>query len=336
MSEIRHRLIMLKPMHPGVIGYARVQSERGQTLLQVHARGLSVSGVCVFWYAGGGEAVKLGAVRVNAHSEASLTADAPRNSLAPERLQALIVLSDEPEPFPLLIGLCAEQSAGSVLDAKNAALALCDRLSRSRRERIGRERQAGQTVDGDAGGGAGTDGARQPMSRAEEGKDAHTEGAHAPKARAGAAFELPREIFLPAIDPLPYVTAATREDTEACAGTSDSGPTAARTASGPRSASSRKAAPPADRLSPLIWPRGFERLKVHFDAGRPRALFDLPGWRFVQARGVDGLWIGILPLDGRVRQVAYAHSGAAPEKNGLYRPTRGLDGRIYQVLWQRV
>lgn len=357
MSEIRHRLIMLKPMRPGVSGYARVQSERGQTLLQVHARGLSVSGVSVFWYAGGGEAVKLGAVRVNAHSDASLTADAPRDSLAPDRLQALIVLSDEPEPFPLLIGVCAEQSAGSLMDAKNAALALCDRLSRSRRERMRRERQteSGQATDRHMsdGGHGSAKGGREAVANT-DGKPANKNGAHGARGLAGAdggrraenradaIGELPREIFLPAIDPLPYVTAAMREGNGASkkADAPDGGPSSADggAPAGARGvpSSAERGAPPADRLRPLIWPRGFERLRPHFEKGLPRALFDLPGWRFVQAKGASGLWIGIWAADGRVRQVAYAHSGAVPGKSDLYRPARGLDGQVYQVLWQRV
>ena len=52
-------------------------------------------------------------------------------------------------------------------------------------------------------------------------------------------------------------------------------------------------APPADRLRPLLWPRGFEALRPYFEKGIPCRLFDLPGWRFVnaaQAGGPDGLW----------------------------------------------
>lgn len=452
---ILHRLLMLKPMRPGVTGYARVQSERGQTLLQVHARGLRVAGVHVFWYAGDGEAVKLGTARVNPRSEASLTADAP--GLAPERLHALIVLSDEPEPAPLLIGLYAGQDAGSVLDAKNAALALCDRLSRSRQERPRREgtevagrqgayweertahggadvagRQSPPWEEQTARGGAQTDGAENRSAPSDTGGQAEgagaergsharlaersagsatggADGADSPARRtemparrascgsvlrtpekdadwrhhryaygAGSASRTPekdglsREIFLPAIDPLPYVTAAVRNGPDerapqeagagaagraaapagpaANAGTDAAGiargslsagrePSAPERSKPGKSAPSpnRQASPPVDRLRPLVWPRGFEKLRSHFETGLPCALFDLPGWRFVRAGGADGLWIGIYAQDGRVRQVAYAHSGAAPRgENSLYRPARGLDGRAYQVLWQRV
>ena len=135
MPEFRQQLILLKPMHPGVSGYARLQSERGRLLAQLNARGLDVDGVQAYWYGAGGEARLMGQVRVNAHGEASLTAELPTDALAPERLQALLLLSDGAEPAPLMIGLCVRQSAGSLLDAKNAALALCERLARSQRAR---------------------------------------------------------------------------------------------------------------------------------------------------------------------------------------------------------
>ena len=115
MPEFRQQLILLKPMHPGVSGYARLQSERGRLLAQLNARGLDVDGVQAYWYGAGGEARLMGQVRVNAHGEASLTAELPTDALAPERLQALLLLSDGAEPAPLMIGLCVRQSAGSLL-----------------------------------------------------------------------------------------------------------------------------------------------------------------------------------------------------------------------------
>ena len=42
MPEFRQQLILLKPMRPGVSGYARLQSERGRLLAQLNARGLDV------------------------------------------------------------------------------------------------------------------------------------------------------------------------------------------------------------------------------------------------------------------------------------------------------
>ena len=131
MPDFRQRLILFKPMRPGVSGYARLESERGALLAQLNARGLDVDGVQAYWYGAGGEARLMGATRVNAHGEASLTTELPRDALAPERLQAMLLLSSGANPAPLMIGLCVQQSAGSLLDAKNAALALCERLARA-------------------------------------------------------------------------------------------------------------------------------------------------------------------------------------------------------------
>ena len=111
MPEFRQQLILLKPMRPGVSGYARLQSERGRLLGQLNARGLDVDGVQAYWYGAGGEARLVGQARVNAHGEASLTAELPTDALAPERLQALLLLSGGAEPVPLMIGLCTRQSA---------------------------------------------------------------------------------------------------------------------------------------------------------------------------------------------------------------------------------
>ena len=135
--------------------------------------------------------------------------------------------------------------------------------------------------------------------------------------------ELPREVFLPALDPAPYAQAFGEEQEEE-----------------PILPPPAHSAPPADRLRPLIWPNGFESLRPYFEKALPTALFDLPGWRFVYAAhagGPNGLWIGIQPLDGRVRGVAYAHRGDAPPVAGKgYRGMRGLDGQMYQVLIQRI
>ena len=54
MPEFRQQLILLKPMRPGVSGYARLQSERGRLLAQLNARGLDVDGVQAYWYGAGG------------------------------------------------------------------------------------------------------------------------------------------------------------------------------------------------------------------------------------------------------------------------------------------
>ncbi|MEG0049910.1 MAG: hypothetical protein RR865_12170, partial [Clostridia bacterium] len=134
MSDISQRLIMLKPMQNGVSGYARLESRGGQTQLQINARGLRTAALRAFWYSGGGELRELGNVRVNPRGEAAITAEAPRSVFAPERLQALLLVSDGDEPSPQMIGLCVQQSAGSLMDAKNAILALCEKLSRGARE----------------------------------------------------------------------------------------------------------------------------------------------------------------------------------------------------------
>ncbi|MCI5957153.1 MAG: hypothetical protein MRZ54_09225 [Clostridiales bacterium] len=350
MERISHRLIMLKPMRAGADGYARLQSEGGRTFLQIHARGLSAAAMHAYWYAGGGEACTLGEARVNERGEAALTAEAPEDGLAPERLRALIVISGGEEPVPLLIGLCAQQSAGSLLDAKNAALALCERLSRSRRSRRQQE-TAFPTPQVTAR-------AARPYAQALPEKPAGK-----PKAAEAAPIEtpppkpapskpegppLPREIFLPAIDPLPYVTAQSRPMAEPPE-TGDEGEPAAST-DGQDGAEPgmeaflhpmalRRGAPAVNRLRPLAWPRGFDRLAGYFAKGMPCRLFDLPGWRFVnaaQAGGPQGLWVGVQRQDGRVSGVAYAHRGKTPPPGGRpYRAARGLDGETYQVLWQK-
>ena len=80
--------------------------------------------------------------------------------------------------------------------------------------------------------------------------------------------------------------------------------------------------------------------RPYFEKALPTALFDMPGWRFVYAAhagGPNGLWVGIQQLDGRVCGVAYAHRGDTPPVSGKgYRPARGTDGQMYQVLWQKV
>ena len=345
MERISHRLIMLKPMRAGADGYARLQSEGGRTLLQIHARGLSAAAMHAYWYAGGGEARTLGEARVNERGEAALTAEAPEDGLAPERLRALILVSGGEEPVPLLIGLCAQQSAGSLLDAKNAALALCERLSRSRRSR--RQQETAFPTPQVTARAARTYAQALPEKPAGKSKTAEAapmEAAH-PKPEGPP---LPREIFLPAIDPLPYVTAQSRPMAEAPE-TGDEGEAAAPTdgqdGAEPgmeaflHSTALRRGAPAVNRLRPLEWPRGFDRLAGYFAKGMPCRLFDLPGGRFVnaaQAGGPQGLWVGVQRQDGRVSGVAYAHRGKTPPPGGrLYRAARGLDGETYQVLWQK-
>lgn len=275
------RTMMLKPMQPGVSGYARLQCEGGRTLVQLHARGLEAGTVHMYWYLSGQRARELGQRTVNAHGEASLEAETPMDASGPERLQALMLITGGEHPKPLLVGLCAQQSAGSLMDVKNAALALCDRLSR-------------------------------PAQKSAE----PAAVLPAPAAVPAEPKKLPREIFLPAIDPAPYAAALQPP---------------------PALPKPARSAPPAGRLKPLVWPRGFEKLRPYFEQALPCALFDLPGWRFVYAAhagGPGGLWLGIFRQDGRVVRVAYAHRGQALGPNA--KPVRGLDGMVYQVLWQNV
>lgn len=125
---------------------------------------------------------------------------------------------------------------------------------------------------------------------------------------------IPREVFLPAIDPLPYVSA------------DDNVPE-------PLLPPPRPSGPPADRLRPLRWPRGFDVLRPYFEKNLPRALFPMPGWRFVPA--AQGLWIGMQREDGWVKRVTYACEGRTPPAAlGAWRALKGQDGQWYQVLMQ--
>lgn len=267
---LTRRTIMLRPMQAGVSGYARLQTENGRALVQVHARGLEQSSVRLFGCLRGQSAREMAACPVNANGEASMEVELAQE----DRLEGLVIITDEDDPRPLLTGLCVPQSAGGLLEVKNAALALCDRL---RKRPKPRPAPVVRPVD-----------KQQP---------------------------LPREIFLPAIDPAPYLQAAVRIEQ-------------------PVPAARKPSGVPVDALPALRWPRGFESLKAYFDHAMPVALFPMPGWRFVQA--ASEWWIGIQPRDGRVRGVAYAYLGDRAPDGAPYRPVRGLDGRMYQVLWQEV
>lgn len=274
IDMLSRRTLLLKPMHTAVSGYARLQTENGRTLVQLHARGLSEGQVRLFAISSEHAARELGQAQVNAHGEASIEAEAPMHT------QALILLGMPPKP--LLIGLCEKQDAGTVLDVKNTALALAQKL--------------------------------QPMKR-------ETEPPPAPKPspKPAPTPSLPREIFLPAIDPAPYMQAASAPEED------------------PQSIlpPPRPSGPPADRLKKLIWPRGFETLNQYFETGMPRRLFPLPGWRFVRA--AQGLWLGMQAQDGKVQRIAYACEGDPPANaQEQYRSMQGVDGQRYQVLWMKV
>jgi len=284
---LSRRTILLKPMQPALSGYARLQTDSDRTLVQFHARGLEAGEtVRLYWYLNGQHAQEIAQAAVNAHGEVSVEHE---ETAPPERLLALILISSGDQPKPLLIGLCRDQNGAGLLDAKNAALALCERLNASRRPAV------------------------RPVLAPEP------EPAPKPECET-----LPREVFLPAIDPAPYAQAVGAEQPEP----------------EPVLPPPARNAPPVDRLKPLRWPRGFESLRPYFENALPTALFDMPGWRFVYAAhagGPNGLWIGMQQLDGRVCGVAYAHRGDAPPAAGKgYRAMRGLDGERYQVMVQRV
>ena len=287
---LSRRTLLLKPMQAAASGYVRLHKENGYTLLQLHARGLKAGETRLFARSEGHAMRELAHAEVNVHGEVSMEAEAP------EKLETLFLISMPPKP--LLIGLCASQDAGSLLDAKNTALALCEKL------------------------------AQKPVA-----KNAKTEAAQEPRKLPTPAVRpvmaapetprrkplppLPREIFLPAIDPAPYTTASAKESAE------------------PLLPPPRPSGPPVDRLRPLQWPQGFSSLKPYFETRTPVRLFDLPDWRFVAA--AQGLFVGIRVQDGRVRSVAYAYDGKAPEDpQKRYQSIMGLNGHPYQVLRMEV
>lgn len=279
---LSRRTILLKPMQPALSGYARMQSDSSHTLVQVHARGLEKGqNVRLYWYLNDQHAQEMAQTTANAHGEASFEADETESAA---RLHALILISADEAPKPLLIGLCSQQA--SLMDVKNAALALCERLISLRRPAV------------------------QPVA------------ASLPPESPRPKVDLPREVFLPALDPAPYAQAVSAV------------PKAEHVSCLPL----QRNAPPVDRLKPLQWPRGFESLKPYFENSLPTAPFDLPGWRFVYAAhagGPNGLWIGIRSQDGCVRGVAYAHRASKPPAGQPgFQPITGLDGLNYQILLQ--
>lgn len=131
MSDtVTHQMMMLRPLQAGLSGYARLQGEPGRQLVQINLRGLTDGEMRVFWYAGEGLVREVGRCGANARGEAALSAEVPADAAAPRRLMALLITDGGDRPKPLAIGLCTAQSAGSLMDAKNALLALCDKLGR--------------------------------------------------------------------------------------------------------------------------------------------------------------------------------------------------------------
>lgn len=285
---LSRQTLLLKPMQTAARGFARVQTENGRALVQLHARGLEEGVARVFGYLDGHAARELGSVPVNPNGEASLEAEAPAN------LQGLIVIGAP--ATPLLIALCGKQDAGGLLDVKNAALALCERLA----ERAAPPRPTMPEA------------AVKPVAQAMPVAPALPVSPALPVGGPHPA-PLPREIFLPALDPAPYVPASEPKPSSAAP-------------------SAKREAPAADRLRPLAWPRGFATLKAYFATRKPVAVLPWPGWRFVSA--ASGLWLGVQVWDGRARRVAYVYSGPTPPDARGCRDVTGTDGRAYHVLVQ--
>lgn len=333
------RLLLLKPLSPGLSGYARLQWEGGRTEMQIQLRGLSGGGVRFFWYQG--QARELGQATVNSRGEACLTASLAENLFSPHGLQALVILSAEESPRPLMLGLPGPADGGALLEMRAAALALCQQLAK-KPETPKAPAPADNGTMSDMCPAASAPG--QQLTKQLETTKAPSPAAARPapantpvpspcqrltqKPKSAAAAdtayqrrnptarpELSREIFLPAIDPAPYMAAQERP---------------------PEKQSPQR--PWADALPALRWPEGFETLRPYFAAGMPCALLDAPGWRFVRAAdagGPHGLFLGLFAQDGAVRQLAYAHPGDHPPAPS-FRPVIGLDGKTYQVLWQKV
>lgn len=300
---LSRQTLLLKPMQTAAGGFARVQTENGRTRVQLHARGLEDGVVRVFGYLDGHAARELGSVPVNPNGEASLEADAPA------ALQGLIVIGAPAKP--LLIALCGKQDAGGLMDVKNAALALCEKLMPERANAARPSYAAPQASLPVAKKPQAESVAReQPAER-----EVRAQAASVPPVSHTAPHSppLPREIFLPALDPAPHMPANEPHL--------------------PRAApSARREQPAADRLRPLGWPRGFATLKSYFATRKPVALLPWPGWRFVSAAG--GLWLGVQVWDGQVRRIAYVYGGRTPPELRGCRDVRGTDGRIYHVLVQ--
>lgn len=286
---ISRRTILLKPMQTGLSGYLRWQEENGRLLMSLHARGLEDGRVRLYACLTGQAARELAAGEANAQGETALEAELMGET---GRLQGIVLIAADEQPRPLLIGLCRSQSPGDVLEMRNAALALCDRLK------------------------------PRPQPAEPEPRIEPAQCTAQPKKPTEPSGPLPREIFLPAIDPSAYLTAAQP------APKPEPEPE-------PILPPPRPAGPAANRLRPLKWPRGFEMLKPYFDKEKPSALFGWRGWRFVPA--AKGLWIGIRIQDGRVCRIAYACQGTKPPPtSGRYQPVKSLDGQWYQVLQQEV
>ncbi len=226
-QPMKRQYIMLRPLATGISGFARLETESGGLLFQLTCKSLAgqAGGVRAFLYAGAGAVQELGRARVNAQGQATLLAEMPQHQLglAPSRMQAVLVTNDDAEPKPLFIGLCVAQSAGSLLDAKNALLALCAKLAKGGN---GLAKEGPGTAGSTAKESAEESNEKSvstPASNAGEGAASKNVEPKKPAPEKAAPLKLggftlrnstgmpretpPREVFLAAIDPNVYVAA---------------------------------------------------------------------------------------------------------------------------------
>lgn len=408
-EAVFHQMMMLRPMQAGISGYARLQGEADRQLVQIHLRGLRGGSIRAFWYAGDGLARELGSSPANQKGEAGLYTELAADAVAPRRLAALLITDGGEKPRPLAIGLCTAQSAGSLMDARNALLALCDRLGREgskqtrtqqpdseptgtndcapekpARQRKDSEaaRKPSERKEGDPHSHAGKE--EQRIGRLRQADKASSAGAEDGSAEGkpcaairysspasgtvrqhdrpgmgrmgtGNAGEMPREVFLPAIDVQRERRRSRREEESATAVPTDGLPAEKAIAAKAKPAGTPAiragtpdtgAAPPlsrtqrkrlaqaADRLPPLHWPEPFTQVAEYFDRLLPVGLPGWPGWRFVEVRpGAAGLWIGMQHKQDRVERIAYVLPENAPVPPGRpFRRIRTADGGVLQVL----
>lgn len=371
-EAVFHQMVMLRPMQAGVSGYARVQGEAGRQLVQINLRGLRGNGMHAYWYAGDGLVRDLGRRGVNARGEAGLYTDLPADVVAPARLTALLITDGEPHPRPLAIGLYAPQSAGSLMDARNALLALCDKLNREAALKPEPEPAAAMPA---APAADAAPAAVQPQTPAASPPEAApvppvcgAEAAHVQESPAASASvparnrrkpfsSLPREVFLPAIavqrerrrsrkaqddtPPQPTAGAAAPEhippQPTSCPAAPDDDPLPPAGCPAAETAAvplRRSTGAPADRLPRLHWPESFAEVAAYFDRCLPVPLLPWSGWRFVQVQqGEGGLWIGCQRRQGRIVRIAYALPREAAVPAGKpFRPVRTQAGQEVQVL----
>ncbi len=361
-NALKRQYIMLKPMATGLSGFARLETEANGILLQLTCKNAAphAKALRVFLYAGEGSVQELGRAPVNPQGQAMLTVDIPQRqwSFSPSRLQAVLVLSDDREPKPLLLGLCVAQSAGSVLDAKNAMLALCDKLAskttlvpvgaepapREERPSAGRSARALPLPPASP--------SREPSAGTQP-RPLTSAPTHSPSIflETSAPRQLlqplprdttPQEVFLSAIDPTVYIAA---EGERVPLGDRSPRKTEKEDAKDQEEKPAVVFARPADsqavtRLRPLEWPAKWRELAPHFAGRVPFAPFQAPGWRFVRVPMTRGgsFAIGIHWEGMRVSRIAYAVPGARdqvpPKELSRYRWQQGRDGQGYWVLWQ--